>query len=374
MSSTPVSVRRRRSDTAAATAGEAALERSEPVPARPELTTRNVRIVAGSAAIIYGSAAALCVVEGLTPGGARGAVAPGIAAGVISLLAATIGRRLPRRALALLGPLGAAMIAYVLDRTQGAGDGAVLYFWPVMWTSYFYGRRGAIGIVMWVAIIHGIVLASMPFGTGNADRWIDVVVALATTAAVIHYLGAREQRLVEELQSQASTDTITGLLNRRGFEERVPRELALAARNAWEITLITFDIDRFKDVNDQWGHRIGDTILADFGRTLRTHARATDLAARIGGEEFVVLLPDTDTDTAFEIAERIRTAFTNASRTDGPVVTVSAGVASATAPRELERLLQEGDYALYTAKRTGRNQTIVHVLEASPEPQALQAV
>ena len=162
-------------------------------------TTHTTRVVAGSAALMYGSAAVISLVEGLTPGGASFAVVPGIAAGSIAVLTWLLGTRLSLRALAPLGPLGAALIAYALTQTHGAGDGAVLSFWPVMWTSYFYGRRGAVGIVAWVAVVHALALRSMPLGVGYADRWIDVIVVLGTTAAVINYLRTREERLAADV-------------------------------------------------------------------------------------------------------------------------------------------------------------------------------
>jgi diguanylate cyclase (GGDEF)-like protein len=316
-------------------------------------------VIAYSAAVMYGSAALLGVIEGLTPGGASIDLVPSTAAGALAVLVALVGPRLPRWALAPLGPLGAALIAYALTNTPGAGDGAVLYVWPVLWTAYFFGRLGTIGIVAWVAIVHALALRSLPAGAGYVDRWIDVVGVLGTTAAVIHLLSKREQELAAELRAEARVDTLTGLLNRRGFEERVPHELALALRNGWTLSLVSFDIDRFKSVNDEWGHETGDRVLARFGRALREHARSIDLTARIGGEEFVALLPETDSATAHRFAERVRTAFIHTNEPGVPGVTVSAGVASAAAPdADLELLLREADRALYVAKRSGRNQTV----------------
>lgn len=313
---------------------------------------------------MFASAAFLGLIEGFTPGGASFDAAPAAAAGLIAVAVAVVGPKLDRRALLPLAPVGTAMIAYSLAQTPGAGDGAVLYFWPVLWTAYFFGRRATVSIVAWVAIVHAVALHTLPHGAGYLDRWIDVVVVLSTSAAVIQALATRERRLAAELRSEARIDALTGLLNRRGFEERIPRELALAARNSWRLTLVAFDIDRFKAVNDKWGHEVGDLILSRFGDILRKHARGTDLAARVGGEEFLVLFPATDAPAASRFAERVRAAFANERPSGLPAVTVSAGVASvevvegaAAGRSSFGRLLREADSALYAAKRAGRNQT-----------------
>src|SRR6185503_9125143 len=107
----------------------------------------------------------------------------GAAAIAVGLLIAAFGQKLPTAVLALIGPLGTAMIAYAVATSDGPGDGAILYVWPVLWESYFFGRRGAVGIVAFVAVAHGLALLSMPHGLGYWDRWQDVVVSVGVTAA-----------------------------------------------------------------------------------------------------------------------------------------------------------------------------------------------
>jgi diguanylate cyclase (GGDEF)-like protein len=133
--------------------------------------------------------------------------------------------------------------------------------------------------------------------------------------------------------------------------------LAHARRGGHSIAVASFDIDYFKRVNDEWGHETGDRVLAALGALLTSHARDVDVVARVGGEEFVVLLPGTGVADAAAFTERIRRALATSVNTGLPTVRVSAGVAAEVAPEHVEALLQRADSALYAAKRGGRNLT-----------------
>lgn len=317
------------------------------------------RLMAYTAAGMYGGAAALNLIESVTPGGPSVSVAPGLAA--IGLFAAivAVGPRLPRPALAALAPLGVALIAFALGTTDAPGDGAVLYMWPVLWMSFFFGRRGAIAIVACVAAAHGVALLALPSAEGYVDRWIDVMGSVCVVATVVQTLAHRNERLHAQLASEARTDPLTGLLNRRGFDERAAVELAHAKRgDESSLAVATFDLDHFKLVNDRFGHDTGDRVLSHLSAVLAANAREIDVVARVGGEEFVVLLPGASVAGAVEFTERIRRAI---AADDGglPAIQVSAGVAAAAPPSEMGSLLQQADTALYAAKRNGRNRTSV---------------
>ena len=140
----------------------------------------------------------------------------------------------------------------------------------------------------------------------NIDRWIDVVLAVLVVAGVVRRLAARNERLVAPLDDEARVDPLTGLLNRRGLEERMgPRSRAPRATST-PLGAVTFDLDHFKRVNDEHGHEIGDRVLAWFGALLNEQARGVDVAARVGGEEFVVLLPRRRCRRRAQFAERVR--------------------------------------------------------------------
>jgi diguanylate cyclase (GGDEF)-like protein len=268
-----------------------------------------------SAALIYIGAGVLSLVESVIPGGPAIAPCTGVAAILCGLLIPAIGERMPLAALAALaalGPLGAAMIAFALATSDGPGDGAILYVWPVLWESFFFGRRGAIGIVVWVAIVHGSALLSMPPHLAYWDRWLDVVATVAVAATVVEVLAARNRRLVAQLALEARLDNLTDLLNRRGFSERAELELARARRERSWVSLVSFDLDHFKVVNDEWGHDIGDRVLVATARVSEAELREVDRLARTGGEEFVVLVPGGKAAEAEALAERLRRSLANA--------------------------------------------------------------
>lgn len=315
------------------------------------------RLMAYSAAAMYGGAAFVALIEGAIPGGQPFSLAPGFAALGIVVVLVRVGPRLPVPALAALGPIGTALIGFALATTETTGDGAVLYIWPVLWTSFFFGRAGAITIVAWTGLVHAVTLISLPPEAGNIDRWLDVMVTTVVVAAVVDALARRNDQLFDRINAEARIDQLTGLPNRRGFEERVEIELARARRNDAPVAAISFDIDHFKLVNDEWGHDAGDRVLARLGDVFRTHTRGTDVVARMGGEEFVAVLPDTDGERARRYAERVRGAFADGGGSPRP--TLSAGVAVAVAPADVKPLVQAADSALYRAKRDGRDRTVV---------------
>ena len=162
------------------------------------------------------------------------------------------------------------------------------------------------------------------------------------------------------LDLQARTDALTGLLNRRGFETQMAFALALARRSGRPLGLITLDVDHFKRVNDTYGHEAGDEVLHRLARALQTRLRDADVVARLGGEEFVALLPDTDLPGAQAIAQALVEAM--AAQHDPVVgrITVSAGVAGLQRPQDSSTdILRRADMALYEAKGQGRNRVCV---------------
>jgi diguanylate cyclase (GGDEF)-like protein len=162
------------------------------------------------------------------------------------------------------------------------------------------------------------------------------------------------------LDLQARTDALTGLLNRRGFETQMAFGLAMARRSGRPLSLITVDVDHFKRVNDTYGHEAGDEVLRRLARTLEERLRGSDVIARLGGEEFVVLLPDTDLAGAQAIAQALVQAMADQQDPVVGSITVSAGVASMRGLQDNGTdILRRGDAALYEAKGQGRNRVCV---------------
>jgi diguanylate cyclase (GGDEF)-like protein len=326
------------------------------VEPRPDASRRAISL---SAAVMYGCAGLLSLVEAVAPGGPHIDPLPSGAALGFALTLATFGSRLPTQVLAALGPIGAAMIAFSLSTSGGAGDGAVLYMAPVLWEAYFFGRRGAILIVVSIGLVQGLSLEAIP--GGDLDRWLDVFVSAAAVAGVVEFLAMRNRALVARLAEEAQIDQLTGLLNRRGFERQAEIEVERTDRENGSIGVVSFDLDRFKRVNDENGHAAGDRALIGISRMFRAEMRETDVLARVGGEEFVALLPGGGVLESRAFAERVRIAFQKSSDPSMAPVTVSAGVSVASAPVGLDGLLKEADAAMYAAKSAGRNRTVVHL-------------
>lgn len=167
----------------------------------------------------------------------------------------------------------------------------------------------------------------------------------------------------DELSRQALTDGLTGLGNRRFFQQRLCAEAARSSRNAEPFALVLMDLDHFKKVNDTFGHPTGDQVLRAIAEVLCKGLRRSDVACRIGGEEFALILPGTGAGNAAILADKLRRRISSACRTVLPPdwsVTVSIGINCGAGPGtiDVEALVTEADKALYSAKETGRNRTI----------------
>jgi diguanylate cyclase (GGDEF)-like protein len=320
----------------------------------------NPRIMAHTAAAIYGIAGLDGAIEGFLPGDPPFSILPVVVVFVLFFLLLAFGPRLPRRALALLGPLGVTLIAYALSTSPGPGDGAVLYALPVFWTTFFFGRRGAVAIIACVAVGHAITLLALPAADSYPGRWLDVMVSVCGVAMVVLVLERRNELLMARLAGEARTDPLTGLLNRRGFDEYASRELTRAGRDGRSVALAIFDIDNFKLINDHRGHAVGDRVLVHVARVLSGESRVIDLAARLGGDEFAVLLPGSDETGADAFAERVRRALAVTDRPNLPEVRVSAGITATATLINVQTMLERVDQALYAAKRAGRDRTVAY--------------
>lgn len=176
-------------------------------------------------------------------------------------------------------------------------------------------------------------------------------------------VGRAYNRMRTQLASIVLTDPLSGCFNRRGFEQQYRRELARAARAHTDIALLAIDLDHFKLVNDTHGHLVGDGVIAEAGALLRANARTDDVVARTGGEEFMVLAPNTSYEGAQRLALRIVEAFRRrvfVEPSPRVTLTVSVGVVADHVPGETiaEDLRARADEALYAAKRSGRNRVV----------------
>ena len=185
-----------------------------------------------------------------------------------------------------------------------------------------------------------------------------LVVLLARVRAAL-----REKERQDLLEKWATTDPLTELFNRRHFFELAERELERCRRLKSDLSFILLDIDFFKQVNDQYGHLIGDQVLISLAKELKKQLRKVDFCCRYGGEEFVLCLPDTPKQGTLDVAERIRiqieqTPFTSQSG-ESFSISVSLGIATRKDEDNVEVIIKRADDALYQAKQSGRNQTKV---------------
>jgi len=186
-----------------------------------------------------------------------------------------------------------------------------------------------------------------------AEAPVYAYVSLSTTVAFATF-GWLLGRKAERLRALAGTDPLTLLLNRRAGEERLEEEVARSRRYGLPLSVLLVDVDGLKRLNDEHGHRSGDAALRHVAWALRSGSRQTDVAARWGGDEFLVIAPSASRAEAVELAERIRVA---SALMDSPRVTASLGVATLDplAGTDMAGLMHEADRALYEAKRLGRN-------------------
>jgi diguanylate cyclase (GGDEF)-like protein len=206
-----------------------------------------------------------------------------------------------------------------------------------------------VGRIRWTALVIG-------FAAG--------FVTSAAAAAIVVRLLNRIGDLQGQLAHSAGTDDLTGLPNRRTLFEVLAREIERAGRRDAKLSVAFADLDRFKLVNDRQGHQVGDAVLRDTGAAIKAALRGYDVVARYGGDEFVMVLPDTGTSEGHAVAERIRTTVAAKVFTAAVRLTVSLGVASLAKGMDADRLLKVADAALYRAKRAGRNRSEVSL----PQP------
>ena len=243
-------------------------------------------------------------------------------------------------------------------------------------------RRTLIGRWQSVAVplMHATVfLAPIPFclmmSAGASARGLFALFALETIlyvvgTAFIVVVMAKERALLVH-KTAAMTDLLTGVFNRRAFLEAAEKLIAKRTRKSLPVSVLLFDLDHFKSINDRFGHAVGDEALKVFAKTAVATMRTTDVVARLGGEEFAALVPGTAAEAAI-VAERVRVAF----RAAGLVIadremaaTVSTGVASGLAPLAVSGLLARADVALYRAKANGRNR--VEIAPDGSDPEAM---
>jgi diguanylate cyclase (GGDEF)-like protein len=266
-----------------------------------------------------------------------------------------------------------AVIGVFLLVAVGVGDfviapefeSSMFYVLPVTFFAWFVGRRsGLFTSAISAAATLGVHHIESPHYVHptviywNAFAWLGMYLLLVLMIAEL-------RTLYEQERHTARIDVLTRIPNRRAFFDLLTSEKSRARRYQLPLTLAYLDVDRFKEVNDRFGHTAGDNLLAMAAKTMRDSVRQADVVARIGGDEFAVLLPETPADSAASMLHKLHASLEDAMREGSWPVTFSVGAVSFHPPPDsIPEMIGMADEALYAAKTSGRNRVIVRKLAA----------
>jgi diguanylate cyclase (GGDEF)-like protein/putative nucleotidyltransferase with HDIG domain len=314
-----------------------------------------------------------------SPAGVDAAGLLGMAGAAVAMASLMIGlsERLPLWSFQCFAGAGTCIVTgMVYFSGPATSPYAFLYLWVALYALYFFTPPQAALHVIFVALAYaGVVIQDVVQHSDTdllgavseaAPRWTFTVGTLVVAVAFLSLLKDRLERLIARLADAAREDPLTGLRNRRGFDEALDLEVERAQRSGTPLSLLIGDLDHFKRVNDRLGHLKGDEALVRAGRVLARSKRRIDLVARFGGEEFAVLLPDSDEHGAYVVAERLRRTIREEFVDDSTSLTISFGIASfphhGASP---DALMSCADQALYAAKELGRDCTVIYTPEAA---------
>lgn len=261
------------------------------------------------------------------------------------------------------------VLVYFGGSPGGASIYSFLFIWVVVYAGYFYPPRWALGQLGFVVLTFGVVRLIEPHTWLGLGSWVILTATVTVAVGVVSYL-------IRDLRRAARSDGLTGLANRQCWEETLATEMARTRRRPdRHLSVALLDIDGFKAINDRHGHHRGDLLLREMSAAWTSRLRETDLLARfdraepdtllarIGGDEFAVLLAGCDDEHAIGVLGRLQAAR--------PDVTVSVGVARWDGTESAQTLLARADASLYVAKNGGRNRIVAHpgsTEPGSPEP------
>jgi len=350
-----------------------AAQREAPqAPAVPPVEP-STRFAARVGSGIFASLALLLVVLAVLPGSDTPALAR-LAIPVACALAALALRvnadRLEPSTLYFAATLGTLLVSanLLLSDHSAALSGELLYAWLALYAAYFFPIRHALfQLVLMSGAYLGVLIEADSVGAQDVvASWITLVAVIVPVAVGLRVVRAGVTQLVRSLAEAARSDPLTQLKNRLALDQEVYEQLEVARRGEGRLTVVVGDLDHFKWVNDQLGHRAGDRALVRVARILASHRRAGDTVARTGGEEFTLLLPNSSEHDAYLAAERLRTAVASEFASDPVPLTFSFGVA--TFPEHggtADAVIESADQALYAAKALGRNRSIIFNREIS---------
>ncbi len=264
--------------------------------------------------------------------------------------------RTPAWALAAVAPLSVVVIGALNLATSDASTGSQLFLlWPVLYAASFHSRRHTILVLLQVLAVEAVVMGSLQPAERALVDTLSLFLAFTMAAFAVLTFRARVEVLLAALSAQAREDPMTGLPNRRAFDDHLQRLVAAAGRSGAPLSLLLVDVDRFKDVNDTQGHMVGDQVLRAVAVALRASGREADVVARIGGDEFAALLPACSLEDAVSVGAAAADRVAARTARIGAPVTVSVGAATLpTGAQTASELFAIADRALYASKPDGR--------------------
>ena len=271
----------------------------------------------------------------------------------VALLLFWCGRRLSIGAFHVLTAAGTLIVTLAIALGHGsrlADLSPLFYMWVPIFAFTFFTARAALVQVLWIAASYSVVL-SFQADPAIISQCVIVIGVLTVTSGAVH-------SLVRQITRLARTDSLTGLANRRVFDERLAAEMARARRTLTPVCVAVIDLDDFKRVNDELGHQAGDALLAQLAPCWIPELRATDCLARYGGDEFAMVFPDTAISRAAQVIDRLRNA--------APDVSFSAGIAQADTTDDADSLVSRADSDLYAAKH--RRSTVPRTAHSTRHP------
>jgi diguanylate cyclase (GGDEF)-like protein len=266
-------------------------------------------------------------------------------------------------ALALCALAGIGFIDYVTGYEVSL---SLFYLAPVGIAAWYAGRRAGIALALLSCAVWFVADAATGhvYSHSLIPAW-NALVRFGFFLVTALLLVALRKRLATERQ-QARTDPLTGLLNSRAFMEQLEYTLALAGRSGNPLTLAYIDVDKFKSINDQYGHSEGDRVLRAFGQAVRECTRRSDSAARIGGDEFALLLMNMEANGTAEAISKLTRRLQESLRAGGKPVTCSIGVVTfKKLPGNADEAMKAADALMYEVKRKARNDVAFRVVDGS---------
>jgi diguanylate cyclase (GGDEF)-like protein len=248
-----------------------------------------------------------------------------------------------------------------LDYITGDYSLIVFYLVPVSLVAWFVGRPSGLFFCFLTLITRYIAdKASGLFSSNIAPLHYWNVIVEFMFLVIMSLLFSALRKTLEKEKTLASTDPMTGALNRRSFFDLAEYELNRSRRYKQSFTIAYIDLDNFKKVNDRLGHHTGDELLVTIVSTIMSHIRSTDILSRFGGDEFVLLLPDTHTEAAQRFLEKLRINMLEAMNRNNWPVTFSIGAISyLSAPESIDEIIQEADSLMYEVKNSGKDRLLL---------------